>query len=698
MATIDDALPGTRDHALNVLHKLILANRQSPPTEQAVQEWVAVQAADGHFNDLDYPPNHLPVADVGVLTEHIQRLRRIGDYCDAHLSSKYADNAASGLQFYVAQDYRPQNNWFRTIGLARTACIAAMLVCQHVPHERMHSFLQYIEACTNLDTPATGANRSDHAHIQLMWASVGHFFTAQAHFTQRMKQCYQVMTALCFAVPRQGPPDNGEGFVVDRSFSQHNVARGDGSVYHQLYTAGYGTEMVKSIFRFIAAASGEFTLDDDARAMTEIFIIDGMAWMSYGSWFDAHVMGRGIAGPTKHAGEVMNWARTLLDHDPQRPEVLNEIVHRINQNDETANSYYQGSRYFWINEYLCHIRRDFYVRCKNISNRTVGSESGNGANLKGYYVGNGTTFFGVRGDEYKDMQVVWDWQRLPGTTVEQIPDFEFPLIEWGKGAWGSSDYSGGVWGPEAGMSSMVLSKGAVSNARKSVFTCGSRAFFLGSGINTLAATHPVITTVNQCLNLGGRAEMLEETDQFAAFFHNGLYYNISKYDNQVVSYLKEQQGRWRDINTSGTDELIKKDVYSIQIEHPASANARYAYEVRNRDVGGQIPVILCNENMHIVNLYSEKIAFAALFDVSDMAPVSIRPGLAFTSSVPIMVYFEYSNGPLRIYCADPLQCSESVQFDFYNRGTHIGKVAVQLDSGEFAGATKRISHDLKGSG
>lgn len=694
MGNLEHDVSDVRKDAQEVLTKLIDANKQSAPSEATVQSWVAAQTADGGFSDLLYPPNNRPVADVGVLTEHLERLKGIGNYCHAHASSTYAGNAALGLRFYAVRDFKTQNWWFRNIGLARSACIAALLVCRHVPYEQLRIFIEYMEACTNLDAAMTGGNRSDYAHIQLMWSTVGGSQSLQAHFLERMKACYQAMSLLCFPVSRQGPPDNGEGFVSDLSFSQHNVGKSDGTVYHQLYAAGYGTEMVKSIFRFLMAQSGTLSLDTDAQAITEVSIIQGLAWMSYGLWFDPHTTGRGIASPTKNAGEVLNWARTLKGMNPLLPDVLNEIIHRIGQNDETRNAFYIGSRYFWINEFLCHLQPNFYLRTKNISTRTVGSESGNGANLKGYYVGNGTTFFGTRGDEYKDIAAVWDWQRLPGTTVEQVPGFKFPLIEWGMGAWGSSDYSGGVGSHEAGMASMILSKGAVANARKSVFTFRGRAFFLGSGIDTTAAANPVVTTVNQCLQAGDAFQQLADSAASLEFVHDGLCYKVQKNDNQVSAYSQAQQGRWRDINTGGSDELITRQVFSLQIEHPRSRNAVYAYEVHAQDLGGGQVDMHYDEKMHVVRSYEEKFFFAALFDTANMQPLLIKPDVAFTSSIPILLYVNYDDGLLRLSCADPQQRSESVRIDFYD-GSNVqtGTLTIKLDQGSHAGATKSVSYD-----
>ncbi len=141
MGNLEHAVSDIRKDAQQVLTKLIDANKQSAPSEATVQSWVAAQAADGSFSDLHYPPNNRPVADLSVLTEHLERLKGIGNYCHAHASSTYAGNAALGLRFYAARDFKTQNWWFRNIGLARSACIAALLVCRHVPYEQLRIFM-----------------------------------------------------------------------------------------------------------------------------------------------------------------------------------------------------------------------------------------------------------------------------------------------------------------------------------------------------------------------------------------------------------------------------------------------------------------------------------------------------------------------------------------------------------------------------
>ena len=65
-----------------------------------------------------------------------------------------------------------------------------------------------------------------------------------------------------------------------------------------------------------------------------------------------------------------------------------------------------------------------YFSVKMVSSRTIGTESGNGENLLGFWLPFGLTYLVQRGDEYDGLPVVWDWSRLPGVTAPaEVPPF-----------------------------------------------------------------------------------------------------------------------------------------------------------------------------------------------------------------------------------------------------------------------------------
>lgn len=75
-----------------------------------------------------------------------------------------------------------------------------------------------------------------------------------------------------------------------------------------------------------------------------------------------------------------------------------------------------GHKHFDDSDYTVHRSKDWMGTVKMSSHRVVGTELVNEDNLKGYYLGDGATYFYVRGDEYLDVFPFWDWRKIPGVT------------------------------------------------------------------------------------------------------------------------------------------------------------------------------------------------------------------------------------------------------------------------------------------
>src|SRR5690606_24867433 len=91
---------------------------------------------------------------------------------------------------------------------------------------------------------------------------------------------------------------------------------------------------------------------------------------------------------------------------------------------------------------------------------------------------------------------VWDWQKIPGTTVVQKPE----LPHWKEIAKkGLTDFVGGVSDGEYGAATFdFASAHDPLKARKSWFFFDREYVSLGAGIKS-EASYPVVTTINQTL-------------------------------------------------------------------------------------------------------------------------------------------------------------------------------------------------------
>ncbi|MBC8954984.1 hyaluronate lyase precursor [Xenorhabdus sp. PB62.4] len=473
-----------------------------------------------------------------------------------------------------------------------------------------------------------GANQADFAYIQLFWSISGWKNTGLSSFLNDAYAASDSTSSLCFPVSRHGK-ENGQGISVDNSFSQHNPQAGK---YSQLYAGSYGTVLLSNIFKIQAILYGVFSLNEDAIKSLENFMINGMGWFSYAKLYDFQVCGRAISRKMNGSSALASWCQQLMDCNPRRPEILQEIIRRA-QGDESRNNYYLGSRAYWVNDYMTHISEKYCLWAKVVSTRTVGGESGNGENLKGYYMGCGSYFISRTGGEYFNIQPVWEWQRIPGTTVEQVPGFNYPLIDWGYNNWGSDDFAGAISDGDIGITSMMLTRKNIKNAKKSVVALPDKSVFMGSSIDISHANNAVYTSVNQCIINGditvyyndGTQEKLplggkKRSNNIIQVTHDGLRYDFPNTQTVTVQAIT-QTGCWHDINKGGSSDIVSKNVFSIWIEHANGNAGEYYYEITNTEntkPTSQTQFIY-TDNAHIVTDIEKRTAAAVIFSNNEDA-------------------------------------------------------------------------------
>lgn len=131
------------------------------------------------------------------------------------------------------------------------------------------------------------------------------------------------------------------------------------------------------------------------------------------------------------------------------------------------------------------------------STRVIGGEIVNSENLRGDYLGEGALFCYIRGDEFRDIFPVWDWQRIPGVSC---PIGGGPFGQ--ERRWGifqnTGDFVGGISDGRTGMMALEIEKDTLQAYKTYSFT-GKTIICLGSGIK---GNGKIMTSVAQCLRRG----------------------------------------------------------------------------------------------------------------------------------------------------------------------------------------------------
>ena len=209
----------------------------------------------------------------------------------------------------------------------------------------------------------------------------------------------------------------GEGIMPDASFHQHGS---------QLYSGSYGLIFAIDVGRFMGYSQGtNFQIPPEQLAIYMRFMLDGERWMIRGSVFDYSANGRAITRKSNTTASALSgfgyslkdvvWGLVGLDNTRN-----DEIVAWADELSQAAPGALNGNRYFWCSDYMVQRSPALMTTVRMFSSRTVNTELVNGEGKRSHHLANGCTFIYRNGEEYRNVFPVWDWNKIPGTTAEQI--------------------------------------------------------------------------------------------------------------------------------------------------------------------------------------------------------------------------------------------------------------------------------------
>lgn len=374
----------------------------------------------------------------------------------------------------------------------------------------------------------------------------------------------------------------GRGLKPDMSFHHRTD--------NVISTLGYGSGYINSFsYWALLIKDTRFILPNDAVELLIDYFLDGIAKsMVYGKYPDPGAKNRGMTRRNALAPSSPKLAEDLLKVSDYRKRELEEII-KIRKGE--IQPQLRSNSFFWHSEYFTHQRPDYFVsvRMHSSRNRTM-EEPHNDEGLKMHHFGDGSNFLSVTGREFVDIYPVWDWQKLPGTTILQKP----ALPHWREIAKpGLTDFVGGVSDGEYGAAAFdFISVHDPLSAKKSWFFFEDEYVCLGTGIHTDSDLN-VVTTLDQ--SLLGKLVKIKKDGRPAETISQGNHQlgNVSWITHDKVAYLfptpanihltnDKATGSWREINHQAwaTAEPVEKEVFKLWIDHGSKPqNASYAYIV-----------------------------------------------------------------------------------------------------------------------
>jgi chondroitin AC lyase len=177
------------------------------------------------------------------------------------------------------------------------------------------------------------------------------------------------------------------------------------------------------------------------------------------------------------------------------------------------------------------------------------------------------------GREYHDIFPVWDWQKIPGTTVQLTPELE------GKVNFkGTRSFAGGVSDGRYGCAAFDMERNGLL-ARKAWFFFDDEIVCLGAGIRCETG-NPVVTTLNQCflngevtVSRGGSVQKITPgsrvLDRVSWVYHDSIAYVFPE-PQQVYLANESRSGSWWEINHILSKDPVTHDVFTLWLDHGKS--------------------------------------------------------------------------------------------------------------------------------
>ncbi|KAG1783909.1 polysaccharide lyase family 8 protein [Suillus placidus] len=248
-------------------------------------------------------------------------------------------------------------------------------------------------------------------------------------------------------------PVRSDGIRTDGSFGQHLGI---------IYNGNYGKDFSNDVLNLETEAAGtQFAANATSKTAFET-LFDGNRWMIFRnvqtnvSHWDFSVLGRFISFPVidkQATGSInMNISEVQQLGEEWNSTVLLEFSSTLSANATDANvGELHGNRMFFANDYMVTRGPGYVTTVRMYSNRTVNTECLNSQNPLGFHLSDGTVYTYIQGNEYEDIAAAWDWNLIPGTTV----DYNATVLDCNHTSYtGQEAFVGGISDGQIGAAAM----------------------------------------------------------------------------------------------------------------------------------------------------------------------------------------------------------------------------------------------------
>jgi chondroitin AC lyase len=477
---------------------------------------------------------------------HLYRIMLLCREWNKTNNPQYLSAIHGAMAFYIKNDFKCSNWWQNEINVPYAySSIMLMLGSSATPEET--AYLDNVQVSREQQQKnATGQNKIWQKDIE---ARIALLHRDQAAFMASISAMQSVITK-----------STAEGIQPDNSFHQHGA---------MLQFGNYGLHFVNTLLFWIKlTANTPFAFDKDKQQIIFNYCSDGLRWTVFKGAMDITAIGRQV----RPNFAAKRGANLLDDFNLIKSFDNNPCNYFLDGLNPTLNCTLMGNKDFWRSGYMVQMQSGQYM----LSVKTHGTfvkktEAINGENQKGAYLSDGVTMIQHTGNEYKNIEAIWNWKMLPGTTTDTTTDVTDAKLLAGNN---TSAFVGEVSDGAIGASAMYYNRMGVSGY-KSYFFINDMMVALGAGL-TSPNKQSLVTTVNQrYYNYRSGGKQLKGEGWI---WHDGTGYFFPDKMTELKSVVSHRKADWGSVDKSSSGILSADSVITWYIGHNNAD--KYVYMVK----------------------------------------------------------------------------------------------------------------------
>lgn len=620
-------------------------------SEQRVKNLISAIRSDGSWPGINYED----VSRTGF--QHGQHLYNIVEMSRAYVkkgssmrgNKKLRQTINSSLNFWLGKDFICDNWWWNEIGTPDQFLKILLIMDSYLSKEQIEGAVKIAGRGT---LKAWGARPSgDRIKMAGLQAKNALFLRDTALFAEAVK-----------VIAGEIKFSTGPGMQYDYGF--HHRSDRVTSIL------SYGTGYADAFAEWASLTSGTgYALPDKALNMLIDYYLDGICQsMAFGKFPDPGASNRDISREGHLRAKGTGTPERLLKASSYRKDELEKII-KIRK--EEISPGLSSTKFFWHSEYFTHQRPGYFVSVRMFSSRNHNMEMPyNGEGLMNHHYADGSCFLTRTGEEFLDIYPVYDFQKIPGTTVVQKESLPAETEIQKKGL---TEFVGAVTDGKCGTAVFDFRSPLDRlTAKKSWFFFENEYVCLGAGISS-ETNLPVVTTLNQCLLKGNVVAMSgnvkstvekgeHKIENVRWIIHDSVGYFFPE-PTSVSLANQSATGSWFKINKQSDSprKEITLDVFKLWLAHGNKpSNGKYSYivvplanekSIEDLITGKDIEILSNTIDIQAVQHSGLGITQAIFYRAGE---IIVAPGIKLGIDSPGLVMVKYSGKTISsISVSDP---------------------------------------------